>query len=185
MAVKSKVTMELDTLKYQSKDVQISKPAASNVAQKLYEDVLNGQTSAIQVVEMINFITEVGSQLKTKEDDNGKNKWVDVVREEIIREAGDEKDTTTSKYGTKFSLAETGTSYDYEHCGDPLWNYYDREIKRLKDLQKEREKFLKTIKDFVVMSFPDPETGELLENVELLAPIKTSTSSYKVELLKK
>lgn len=182
MATKSKVTFELDTVKYQSTDIVISKPAADAVAQRFYDQVMEGEKSPTQIVEFINFVASVGDALKNKEDIKGKNKWVDLVREEI--EKNGEKGKFVSKYGTKFSLQEVATKYDYTKCGDPIWTNLNAQIEELKEKIKVRETFLKSLTTAVQMSFPDPSTGELLENVNLFPPVKSSTSSYKTELLK-
>ncbi len=177
MAVKSKIGLELDTLKYSSKDIQISKPAADNVAQRFFDQVMEGEISAMQVVESLNFFGEVEKCLKDKVSLTGNTKWTDLVRDEITK-AGTDNKSAFSKYGTKFSLAENGTKYDYTVCNDPVWNSLAKRIESLTTERKERETFLKTIKKVVIMSFPDPETGELLENVELIGPIKSSTLKY-------
>ena len=91
----------------------------------------------------------------------------------------------TTRLGTKFSLAEVGTKWYYDKCGDPLWNYYNSEIERLDKLKKARETYLKTLT--VVQpatTMVIPETGEIHEGVEVNPPLKTSTSSFKTELLK-
>lgn len=175
----TKVKLELNEIKFSSNKLAISTPSTEVLANQLYQKVLNGDVSAIDTYEAVKFLGEVADVLKKCTDDNGKNNFTDLVREEIV--ANSDKVFTT-KLGSKFSLAETGTKYNFEHCGDPLWNHYNSEIKKLDAVKKKREAFLKTITDLVIISFPDPATGELLENVEILAPIKTSTSSFKVEL---
>ena len=183
MSTQAKVSLQLDTLKL-NKSLIISELSADGVAQKLYNQVLEGETSAVQVAEMINFVNKVGESLKSKEDETGKNKWVDLVRDEIKNNSDDGR-SYTSKYGTKFSLFEAGTKYNYSVCGDPLWNYYNTQMEDIKKKMKVREKFLGSITDsFPVGNVMIPETGELHENVELHPPTKTSTSTYKTELLK-
>lgn len=184
MSTKTKLSLQLDTLKYDNKGIQISEPSADMVAQNLFDKVMEGETTALQVAEMINFTSKVGEILKKKEDITGKHKWNDLVREEIARHSNDGK-STVSAYGTKFSLTEAGTKYDYDVCEDPLWEYYDAEAKRIDKLKKAREKFLQSLSGpNPIGNVMIPETGEIFENVEVYPPSKTSTSTYKTELLK-
>ena len=179
----SKITLQLDAIKFNSNKLSISEPSVGIIANQLYKRVLDGEVSAVKTYEAVKLIGDVADVLKKCVDENGKNNFTDLVRKEISDNLQGEKAYTTEK-GTKFSLAETGTKYSFKTCGDKIWEYYDFEIERLTKLKKDREAFLKTINNVVIMSFPDPVTGELLENVELTPAIKTSTSSFKVELRK-
>ena len=175
--MKANFQIQLNESKF-DKELQISKGNAIGVANTLYQQVLDGQTSAINVAELFKFMEHVGEQIKGMADENGKNKFVDLIRGEISR-LSDESGNYTSKFGTVFKQAETGVKYDYTKCGDPLWNYYNTEMEKLDKKKKKRETFLKTI----AVAYPAgnvlvPETGELHENVEIKPPIKTSNSSY-------
>ncbi len=46
----------------------------------------------------------------------------------------------------RWDIKETAVKYDYAACNDPEWNKLEAEIYALKDKQKERETFLKTIR---------------------------------------
>lgn len=180
----SKVTLELDNIKFKSKGLAVSEPSAGIIAEQLYKRVLDGEASAVDTYEAAVFMGKVGDALKGCVDELGKNAFTDLIREEISANSNGEKAYTT-RLGSKFSLAEVGTKVDYTKCGDVLWNYYTAEIEKLDKLKKGREALLKTLTEPMIVSYPDPATGELLENVELLPPTKTSTSSFKVELVKK
>ena len=58
-----------------------------------------------------------------------------------------------------------------------------KEIELLKVKMKERESFLKTLKESVVMNVVDPDTSEFHENVELYPPVKSSTSTFKQTMI--
>lgn len=183
MSSPNKFLIKLDESNYNGK-VSITEAGVEQVAAKLYDDVLEGRTSAVTVIEMLKFTGEVEAKIKTMADLNDQNKFVDLVRDEIIRNSDNGK-SFTSKYGTKLELAETGTKYKFEVCGDPIWNYLNKQVIDLKKQLTIRETFLKTfINPYLVGNVVDPETGEVIENVELNPPIKTSTSSYKQTLLK-
>lgn len=160
-------------------NIAVSEAGVERVSDKLFQDVLEGKTSAINMVEMFKFVEEVGKKVKGMADPSGKYKFSELVRDEIKRNSEDQK-SCKSKYGTKFELAETSTSYDFTACKDPEWNSMDKTMKALKEKIKERETFLKTIGN-KGLSFVNEETGEVSK---LFPPIKTSTSSYKQTLLK-
>ncbi len=100
---------------------------------------------------------------------------IDGVRDEL-RKYGKEYVTTS---GAKLELAETGTSYDFSLCCDPLLNDMEIEIERYEKAIKDRKDFLKMV----------PSSGldiitEDGEAIRIYPPSKKSTSSYKVELAK-
>ena len=161
----------------------ISKRSVSAVAEIMYNNILEGESSAISTAEFFKFTSEVEKRLKELSDENGNNDFVGMVRDEIERNS-DGGNSYLSKFGTKLSAIEAGHKYDYTVCNDPIWNSLTAQIDELKSLIKKREDFLKVISTPTVMSITDPQTGEILEDVELYPPIKTSTSTFKVELLK-
>jgi len=79
---------------------------------------------------------------------------------------------------SKMEVKETGVKYDFHACGDPEWEKLEFEINILKDKQKEREQFLKTIRPDGMNIF-DPITGEAYT---ICPPIKTSTTTVTVTL---
>lgn len=177
----SKFFIQLDKAEYKTPD--ISKKGSFVAANNLYNSILEGTNSAVQVAEMFKFVEETSKQLKELTDSNGKNSFVDLVREEIISNSDDGK-SYVSKYGNKFELMEAAPKHDYSHCGDPIWNKLNSEIEKLKVRLKERESFLKGLKAKTdLMNVVDPYTGEIYENVELYPPIKTSTSTYKQTMI--
>ncbi len=156
----------------------ISKGSALNAADKIYYNILENGESALSYAEMFSFVGEIEDILKKKEDDNGKNKFADLVRDEIQKSSDDGKSVTT-KFGTKFSLAETGTKYSFVECNCEEWNKLNKELEDLKLKIKDREEFLKKLK--TPLDVVDKTSGEV---VTIYPAVKTSTSSYKKELLK-
>lgn len=174
-------SIQLDETQYKTLD--ISKKGSVSAAMKIYSAIMEEGASAVQVAEMFKFVEETATQLKELTDDNGKNKFSDLVREEILNNSDDKKSMTT-KFGTKMELYEAGTKYDYSTCGDPIWNRMNRESKDLKIKMTERESFLKGLQKVTVFeALVDPVTFEVHENVELYPPVKTSTSTYKQTLI--
>jgi len=101
--------------------------------------------------------------------------YIDYLREEVSKYG---KSHTTSS-GTKIELAEVGTKYDYQTCGDAELVRLNDQLLNIENAIKERQTFLKTLPVSgmdVIM-----EGGEV---VKLYPPIKTSTSSVKCTIAK-
>lgn len=180
MENKTNFLIQLDETQYQTPD--ITKKGIAKAATNIYTAIMDGTMSATDVAVMLKFVEETGKQLKELADDNGKNTFVDLVREEIETNSDDGK-TFSTKHGVKFELFEAATKYDYESCGDPVWNRLSKDIELLKMKMKERESFLKSLKEEVTMNIMDPDTSEFHENVKLYPPVKSSTSSYKQTMI--
>ena len=73
----------------------------------------------------------------------------------------------------KFSIKETGVKYDYDACGDPVWNDLTAEMNELKDKIKTREKMLQNAGE----GFVDQNSG-----VFVTAPPKSSKTKLTVIL---
>jgi hypothetical protein len=82
-------------------------------------------------------------------------------------------------YGVKFTKADVYTVYDFKHCNDPIWNQRAFILESAKEQLKEREAFLKTLKD--PLTFVD-ETGDSGEIVTILPPNKKSTPGLKLSI---
>ena len=77
--------------------------------------------------------------------------------------------------GAEFSIIEAGTKYDYSGCNDAKWNDLSKELESIKDKLKERETFLKSIKE--KLEIIDTESGEL----NIINPcVKSSSTTLKV-----
>ena len=80
-------------------------------------------------------------------------------------------------HGARIEQTELGTKYDYSTCQDIAWNKLDEEIKLLSEKKKQREAFLKTVKDG--MTLVEEETGETWK---VFPPLKTSTTGIKITI---
>jgi hypothetical protein len=162
---------------------QISKASVLGTAENIYNSVLHGDVEPSVVAEFFKFSSEVEKQIESLSDEKGKNSFKELVIEDITRNSEDGK-SYNSRYGTKFSLMEAGWKYDYSKCNDPIWDNLKSQVVSLTESLKAREALLKTIKGSMLISFPNPETGELIENHEIYPPAVSSTTTYKTELLK-
>lgn len=176
----SNFLIQLDQTQYQTPD--LSKKGVAAAASNIYSNIMDNGMSAVEIATMFKFVEETAKQLKEMTDENGKNSFTDLVREEITLNSNDGKSYTT-KHGTKFELFEAATKFDFESCGDPIWNKLNGELEVLKAKLKERESFLKGLKSSMQMNIIDPDTSELFENVNLYPPVKTSTSTFKQTMI--
>lgn len=85
---------------------------------------------------------------------------------------------TFTHRGCDITIKETGVKYDYENCGDVVWQQLNAEMTALKERIKEREAFLKTIKSPVTIASEQTE-GEL---VTINPPVKSSTTGLSVTI---
>ena len=161
----------------------VSKQSAVQAAVNLYTTVMEDGASAIEIAELFKFVETVYDNLKTLSDENGTNKFSDLVREEIMRNSDDGKSTIT-KFGTKFELMEAAGKFDFSTCGDPIWNSHYEDFVKAKEALEERQAYLKGLKKAVVLeSIINPKTGEIHENVQIYPPVKNSTSTFKQTIL--
>lgn len=180
----SKVTLELGKTKFTSKALQVTEQSAKAVASKLYENVLEGNASAIETAEFIAFVGKVGTEIKELTDLNGKNSFSSLVRDEIERDADDSKKFVT-RLGTKVELFTSSSQGDYSVCGHPYYNYLTAQEEDIKKKKKKIEAYLKTIEvPTPVGNISNPDTGEMYEDVELLPPTLPKKDTYKITLNK-
>lgn len=112
-------------------------------------------------------------------------KAFEKVSDRVLKEILDNFVTEANKYaeksfefaGNKIEKAEVGTKYDYSICNDPVYNHRLEISKKANEQLKEREEFLKALKEQVTIV--DEGTGEI---VTITPPFKTSTTSLKVTI---
>jgi hypothetical protein len=172
--------IQLDETQYQTPD--LTKKGVATAAHKIYSAIMEDGMSAVEIATMFKFVEETSKQLKELTDDGGKNSFTELVREEIKSHSDDGKSYTT-KHGTKFELFEAASKFDYESCGDPVWNRMNNELEILKAKVKERESFLKTLTKSMEMNIMDPDTQEFHEGVNIHPPVKSSTSTFKQTMI--
>jgi len=113
-----------------------------------------------------------------------KLKAVEEVAKQINKEIKELATTEASKHGKSFDyqnakveVAQVGVKYDYSKCQCSEWDELEMEIVRLKEKQKERETFLKTIKG--QLTIVNEDTGEMSTIYE---PLRTGSESIKITL---
>lgn len=114
-------------------------------------------------------------------------KMIESAYELIDKATKSEQLAELSRYGKSVELAgfkieqmEAATRYDYSSCNDLEWSELDAKITALQEQKKEREAFLKGL------SRPTAITDSFTagETITINPPIKTSTSSLKLTMLR-
>lgn len=133
-------------------------------AEKLSKQVLNGDIYAIDFFVKIKSLIETLNLVIKNQD----------VLDCVIGEIESYGKEIPSYNGATLSLFESGVKYDYSNCGDTKYNSLIEQKKEIDAKIKERESFLKTIKEKITIV--DEETGEI---VTVHAPSKSSTTTVK------
>jgi len=151
----------------------ITSEITKNQIQIIAESYLENISNKGKVLELADMISKMEYFIKLVRENKG---YIEEVRSEVQKFGKEYK----SPSGTKIELAETGTKYDFTHCGCS-------ELIELEDIQDQVESKIKAMKDFL-KALPDEgmmvmnsTTGEL---EMVFPPIKTSTSSFKTTLPK-
>lgn len=142
-----------------------TKERVNNIVQNTLDQLQIGTLSALDIKLRLKFFENIVKEF-------GKTSLDKFAREEA------------EKYGAKFDLkgakielAETGSKYDYSKCNDTVYNDLITEQTILDGKVKDRETFLKAIKD--KLTIVNEDSGEI---TEIYPPVKSSTSSIKVTL---
>lgn len=160
---------------------------------------LNDQMAATSVTSLfettkeqrLSFVESLMSNLTSGTIDPKKLHLQVKGMEEIVKLILDNKEykgillDDATKYGNSFSylnaewnVKETGVSYDYSACNDPILTNIQQQIAELELRLKDRQTFLKSVsRDGATLV--DEETGEVFH---VKPPIKKSTTSVTVKL---
>lgn len=130
----------------------------------IIESVREGNASALETLVMLRAL-----QLLAKE-------VIEQIEENINNEANRYNEKTLEMYGAKIEKCDVWTEYQYETSGDSQWEELDSEIKSLTIRKQEREKFLRAIKDPVLIVNKDG-VEEIIK-----PPFKRSKEGVKVYL---
>jgi hypothetical protein len=143
-----------------------TKAEVATFVRKYKDELLAGTHDPLKQLVFLKWVEKlIGDILSDKE--------IDAL---MVREAekyGKEK--VIELNGAKLNIQETGTKYEYEACGDPVWNDLSAKVSELTEKKKERETFLKAIPYDV--GIVEPETG-----VFITKPSKTSKTKVTVRL---
>lgn len=108
-------------------------------AKGIISSVRNGDASALEALVMMRAL-----QLLSKE-------VIEQIEENILNEANRYNEKSIEMYGARLDKGDVETKYLYETAGDSQWEELDAQIKGLIERKKEREEFLRAIKDPVLI----------------------------------
>jgi len=131
----------------------------------IIQSVKQGEANPLEVLIQIKALQKVSDRVLKEINDN------------LLTESNKYSETSFEFMGAKIEKAELGTKYDYSSCGDTEYEMLDAQMNSLKQRIKEREEFLKSIKQDITLV--DNFTGEV---ITVHPPIKKSTSGLKVSI---
>ena len=143
-------------------------PSTNNEVDKMFtlikQEILSGKENPLKL--------EV--QLKAMETLIKKLRSDNEVKDQMINEGMKYPEKSFEIFGAKFSKTTVGVKYDFDVCQDSEWQDIKEHAENYKAKLKEREDFLKTLKQPVV----NPDTGEMIYPAN-----KTGKESISVKLL--
>ena len=139
-----------------------NKAEIKTFVQDVKERILSGDENPLKIAAQLKAMEEVIDELRKDKE----------IRDMILNAA--EKEGKTSKsFNAEFQIKETGVKYDFSVCGDPEWEDLNKEIEPIKAKIKERETFLKVVKN----------QFSTTDGIVINPPVKTSTTTVTVTLL--
>jgi len=145
-----------------------SKESITDAIEYITAELDNGNVNPLDMAVKVKWIEEFVKQAK------------EAIRGEVLNSVGKyTKGEEIARYGVVIEPMEAGTRYDYSGCGDVVWDSLQIRAKEHEKLIKEREAFLKSLKESLTVA--DESTGEIYT---IHPPKKTSTSTFKVTLPK-
>lgn len=137
-------------------------------AKQIIESVQTGNANPLEVKVMMRALRAVAEEVEEEIDANA------------ITEAEKYSEKVVEMFGARIEKCEVGVSYDYATSRYPEWEQIDSEIKSLTERRKEKEAFLRALKEPITLL--NESTGEI-ETIR--PPLKKSKSGIKVYLASK
>ena len=147
---------------------EVSKETIKETSLALLNDIDEGHMHPLQVAAQFKFIEDVIANVKEE------------LRQRVIAEQDKYGKQVMTYHGATFEIKEAGIRYDYSECDDTIWNDLKQQLDALNEQIKEREAFLKSLKER--FTYIDESTGEI---VTLYPPQKKSTTTYYTTWSKK
>ena len=139
-----------------------TKQQIETFAYSLEQGLNNGQIIASDLLRFQKAMEKVFEKIKPTLIENALNEISQYEKNTIIK-------------GSEFSIVEAGVKYDYSNCNDLEYNMLNTQLEALKSTLKDRETFLKSIKQPLQMI--DENSGEVYT---IYPPKKTSSTTLKV-----
>ncbi len=139
-----------------------TKQQIETFAYSLEQGLNNGQIVASDLLRFQKAMEKVFEKIKPTLIENALNEISQYEKNSVIK-------------GSEFSIVEAGVKYDYSNCNDIEYNTLTIQLEALKSTLKDRETFLKSIKEPLQMI--DETSGEVYT---IYPPKKTSSTTLKV-----
>ena len=139
-----------------------TKQQIETFANQLEQGLINGQIVASDLLRFQKAMEKVFDKIKPTLIENALNEISNYEKNAVIK-------------GSEFSIVEAGVKYDYSDCNDIEHNILNTQLEALKSTLKDRETFLKSIKEPLQMI--DETSGEVYT---IYPPKKTSSTTLKV-----
>jgi len=154
---------KLGTIRRDLLKIPTNRRDVNRIAAQIVNSILDGDSNSLEVEIKLRYLEKLIENIRGNIQ----------IKGEVMREAELYPDKTFQAYGAEVTKTSRGT-YDYASTGDIIHDELIKEIAGLNGKRKEREDFLKSLKDEVA----DPETGNIIQ-----PPAKKSTDSIRVKLL--
>lgn len=147
---------------------EVTKEHIKEQSLALLHDLDEGHISPLQLAAQLKLVEDIITNVKEE------------LRQRVIAEQTKYGKELMTFKGATFDIREAGVKYDYSYCQDFIWNDLSKQIDSLSEQRKEREAFLKTIKD--IFTYVDQSTAEI---ITIYPPIRKSTTTYAISWNKK
>ena len=141
----------------------VSKETIKEHSINLLADLDNGYITPLQLAAQLKYFEDIIANVKEE------------VRQRVVAEQSKYGKERMTFKGATFDIKEAGVKYDYSHCNDTIWDDLKQQLNDLNDKMKEREAFLKSLKER--LTYVDESTGEI---VTIYPPQKKSTTTYAI-----
>lgn len=131
----------------------------------LIQSVRSGDLNPLQLIVQLHALTKVYEEVREEIEDN------------VLKEAEKYPEKVIERYGARIEKSEVGTKYSYATSKDIQWEQLDAEFKAIERKRKDREEFLRTLKE--PLTAVNEETGEVYK---IMPPFKTSKAGFKIYL---
>jgi len=142
---------------------EVNKASIKEQSIALLKDMDEGHITPLQLAAQLKFVEDIITNVKEE------------LRQRVIAEQSKYGKERMTFKGATFDIKEAGIKYDYSQCDDTIWNDLKQQLDVLNQQMKEREAFLKSLKER--LTYVDESTGEI---VTIYPPQKKSTTTYSI-----
>jgi len=142
---------------------EVTKETIKEQSVSLLKDLDEGHISPLQLAAQLKFVEDIITNVKEE------------LRQRVVAEQTKYGKERMTFKGATFDVKEAGVKYDYSQCECTIWNDINKQIEALTEQRKEREAFLKSLRER--LTYVDESSGEI---VTIYPPQKKSTTTYAI-----